>query len=399
MSSCNPCAQPAAPDMAAAATAQGQANLATAQQQSLLNNPNMVTPYGTSTYSGPTDGSGRPTVTQSLSPAEQAKLSASDQAQISSLGILNQDMPNISSALLGPFGLAGTPQMGYTAGQTPTNLSFAGAPPMPQANAGVLQQVEDAMYGQGAQYLDPQFAQKKSDLTSQLANQGIVPGTAAYDREMLNFNNQSQKAYQDLRDSSITGGQTAMQQLYNEALSGRQQGVNEATTQGTFAQAGVGQAAQIAANQMASANAARQQQYGEYTANRTMPLNMLNAMISNSQVNNPTFQPTTPTAITPAPVLQGAIAQGQVNSANAGANAGLWGNVLKAGGALGSAAITASDRRLKTEIRRIGTRYNLPWYSFNILGEAREGVMADEAPAHAVVDGPCGFKMVDYGRL
>lgn len=331
-----------APDLTGAAVAQGTANKETAIAQSLMNNPNMVTPYGTSTYSGPEDASGRGTLTQILSPAEQAKLDTTNRIQQGSLGILEGDLPNIQAALSGPFGLAGSAQTDYSAkyaptGTTPTKLSFAGAPGMPSADARVLQQVEDAMYGQGAQYLDPQFAQKKSDLAAQLANQGIVPGTEAYNREMLNFNNASQRAYTDLRESAITGGQGAMQNLYNMALAGRQQGVGEATTQGQFAQQGIGQQAQIASNQAGLANAGRAQNYSEYAANRTMPINLLSGLMSSSQVNNPTFQPTTPTSITPPPIIQGAFGQGQLNAANASANAGLWGNALSAAGTLGAA--------------------------------------------------------------
>lgn len=479
---------PATPDYAAAAQQQGAANQQTALTQSLLNNPNMITPYGTSTYNGGGLDS-RPTVTQTLSDAEQAKLDKSNSIQGGALDILQNDLPNISQALSGPFGLDSKALEGYDPRYEPTaqtltginvpgqvqtslnipgsiqsgvnlpgkvqsNLDFSGAPGMPTADNATLKRVEDAVYGQGAQYLDPQFAQKKSDLTAQLANQGIVPGTTAYEREMLNFNNTSQQAYQDLRDSATVTGQDAMQKLYNEALAGRQQGVGEVATQGNFTNAaqqqgaqealaqgnfantaqqqgadqaattgafantaqqqqlqnilaafnaqnsGVAQQANIASNEAALANSGQAQNYSQYATNRTMPINMLNSILSSSQVNNPQFQPTTPTQIAPTPVLQGAQLQGQSNAANASANAGLWGSILGAGSKLGAAAI--SDRRLKSKIVRIGTRFKLPWYLFEVMGHTREGVMADEAEAAcpaAVSVGSCGFKQVDYGRL
>lgn len=385
------------PDYTAAANAQGAANLDTALKTSLLNNPDMVTPFGSSTYSGPTDGSGRQTLTQTLSPAEQLKLDKANSIQSQGLDILNGNMGNVSKALTGDFTLPGAALTDYDPRYAPTertqtNLSFAGAPGMPHADANVLQQVEDAMYGQGAQYLDPQYKQMQDQMESKLANQGIVPGTQAYNDAVSNFGLQKQKAYGDLTQSSVLSGQTAMQNLYDMALKGRQQGVSEATTQGQFQQAGVGQQAQIASNQAGVANSGRAQNLNELVQSKTMPLNQINALLEGGQINNPQFQPTAPTQIQPAPIMQGTIAQGQQDAANQSAKAGFWGQVIGAGAKL-------SDRRLKSNIQRIGERFGLPWYSFDILGDHREGVMADEAPAHALVSGPLGFKMVNYAAL
>jgi hypothetical protein len=74
---------------------------------------------------------------------------------------------------------------------------------------------------------------------------------------------------------------------------------------------------------------------------------------------------------------------------------------------LGSIAQTASalfpsDRRLKENIEPLGEdAKGLKWYAYDyIWGGARQvGVMADEAPAHAVVMHPSGYAMVDYGAL
>ena len=64
-------------------------------------------------------------------------------------------------------------------------------------------------------------------------------------------------------------------------------------------------------------------------------------------------------------------------------------------------ALTAflSDRRLKTNIKRIGERNGYPWYSFDYLwGESSEGVMSDEIPQEFVTQ-VGGFDIVDYGAL
>jgi len=79
-----------------------------------------------------------------------------------------------------------------------------------------------------------------------------------------------------------------------------------------------------------------------------------------------------------------------------------------AGGALGGSGallgLGLSDRRLKRDIVPLGSDINgTPLYQFAYLwdapGEKRIGVMADEAPAHAVHTHPSGYAMVDYGSL
>lgn len=76
-----------------------------------------------------------------------------------------------------------------------------------------------------------------------------------------------------------------------------------------------------------------------------------------------------------------------------------------AGGAgLGALFALLSDRRAKENIVRVGTLDNgLPVYAFRYYGDARMqiGLMADEVEdvhPEAVIDGPFGFKMVDYSQ-
>ena len=73
------------------------------------------------------------------------------------------------------------------------------------------------------------------------------------------------------------------------ALQGRQQGVGEAISQGTFGQQGTSINAQIAQAQMAAANAARQQAYSEMVGNKTLPVNLATSLMTGSQVNAPQF--------------------------------------------------------------------------------------------------------------
>lgn len=58
-----------------------------------------------------------------------------------------------------------------------------------------------------------------------------------------------------------------------------------------------------------------------------------------------------------------------------------------------------SDRRLKTDIKRIGSVKGYPWYSFKyIWGERSQGVMSDEIPKQ-FVQRLHGYDVVDYGAL
>jgi hypothetical protein len=72
-------------------------------------------------------------------------------------------------------------------------------------------------------------------------------------------------------------------------------------------------------------------------------------------------------------------------------------------GNLGSAAIMFSDRRLKSNIVRIGTHpLGIGVYEYDIFGGRQRGVMADEVEAvmpEAVSTHESGYKMVNYGLL
>ncbi|WP_181175626.1 tail fiber domain-containing protein [Mesorhizobium sp. B2-3-4] len=88
---------------------------------------------------------------------------------------------------------------------------------------------------------------------------------------------------------------------------------------------------------------------------------------------------------------------------------GLYGLASKAGtSAVSNAAINgylSSDRRLKTDIQLVGkldSGLNVYRYRYKAGGPVMLGVMADEVEdvnPDAVMVGPRGFKMVDYGKL
>jgi hypothetical protein len=215
----------------------------------------------------------------------------------------------------------------------------------------------------GAKRLTPQFDRSEDALRTRLANQGIQPGSAPWNAEMTNFNNSKNDAFN---------------QLY---LSGRGQGASEAI------------------------------------AERNQPINEITALMSGSQVSNPTFSSTPTTSV--AGVDYGGMVNNNFNALTNEYNTKMgqqnaeMGGMFGLAGTLGSAGLSfmkpaaplmlMSDRRLKSNVVRIGvTRHGLPWYEYDIFGERHQGVMADEVlrilPA-AVAEHPSGYLMVDYGML
>lgn len=135
---------------------------------------------------------------------------------------------------------------------------------------------------------------------------------------------------------------------------------------------------------------------------RSNPINETSALLSGSQVTQPgqTF------TSTPQTQVGGVDYTGLVNNnynqqvaaqnAQMGALGGLFGTI-------GLGAMKFSDRRLKSDIERIGTTpHGLPFYEYTIFGRRERGVMAQEVEQimpEAVVMHPSGFKMVNYSML
>ena len=328
-------------------------------------------------------------------------------------------------------------------------------------------QVINSLYGQQTSRLDPQWQQRDEAMRTQLANQGLAPGGEAYTNAMrdqtfarndaynsaLNsaignataqqqaqfgmaqgagqFANQAQQqGYgQQLGNANLNLG--AQQQAFGQQLAGagldlgaEQQAYGQEMGRGTFGLQGQQQQygqqlstaqasnqaeqARLAQQQAAGQfqNQARQQSIQEQAYARGLPLNEVSALMSGSQIQGPQFQPYSGTSVAPAPIFNAAQQQAQYgqnayNSQQANQNAmtsGLF--------SLGGAAMQAfpwSDRRLKSNIRRLGTHpAGMGIYAFDIFGERTVGVMADEVLAvrpEAVIHTPSGYMQVDYGRL
>lgn len=367
---------PPAPDYAAAAkqTAQGNAEQALISQYGSM--VNQATPYGTVKYTSQEVGKtkeGNPlnqwTQTVSLSPEQQAIYNKNMAINNQLTDLSQQGLGYVSTAMSKPL----TQNIGLK--------TSAGDPEL------LRQDVTNALYKANTQYLDPQFQQGQAALENKLANQGITQGSEAYNNAMLNFNNQKQQAYDSARNQAISGGIQGAQGMFGMGLSNAQ--LN---------------------NQAATQNLTQEQ------ALRQDPINMLNAVRTGSQMQTAQMpqvgvsQPAGLQAVAGPDMLGAVTAQGQYNQNAYNARMANSGNMMSGAmgmlGQIGGAALPLifSDRRLKTQIKRIGTHAKgIGLYTWRyIWGLPSVGVMADEVEQvmpEAVVTMPNGFKSVNYAML
>ena len=271
-------------------------------------------------------------------------------------------------------------------------------------------------YGQG---MGTQAAQNQA--AAQNFGQNVTNQQLGNQATQQNFNNAL--ATQQAQNQAIAqnfGQNVTSQQLANAAAGQNyQQGMNTQAAQN----AALAQNQAIAAQQQQLANAAQLQQYNQNLGSaqfsnnaalqdlqaklqlRNQPLNEITGLMSGSQLQMPQFQGYNPTNIAPAPIFAGAQAQNAANLQNygiqqSGANAATSGLFSLAGAA---APVIFSDRRLKSNIERIGThKLGISLYEYDIFGGRQQGVMADEAEKvmpQAVSMHPSGYKMVNYGLL
>ncbi|TGR84575.1 tail fiber domain-containing protein [Mesorhizobium sp. M2D.F.Ca.ET.223.01.1.1] len=213
-----------------------------------------------------------------------------------------------------------------------------------------------------SKYIDTHFMddfnktwdQNQSGLESQLANKGINIGSDAYTRAMGDFSTQRANA----RDN-----------LYGNQYGQAQQSI---------------------------------------MAERNQPINEISALLNGSQVSQPSFvntnMPTIPTTDVAGLIntnYQQKLAAYQQQQAQTG---GILGGLFGLGSAfLGNPALSFSDRRLKTDVKKIGkTTDGQNIYAYRYKGDNRPqiGLMAQEVerkhPGAVVEIG--GFKAVDYSK-
>lgn len=319
---------PQAPSPTATAAAQSSSNRETAITQQLLNQTNQVTPWGNVKYdqSGSATqvgADGKPfttptfTSTTTLSPTEQQKFEQNQKADIGMNDIALGQIDRIGGHLSTPF----------------------------QYNPGEHEAWAGGLYGK----LNDETNQRNTGLMEQkLRNQGLQPGTPAYDDAMRNLTFGQEKGRNDFMLNSYG------------------QGLDTALTM------------------------------------RNQPLNEVGSLMSGSQVQQPQFVNTPQTGV------NGTDVAGLINADAQQKQAAYQ---AKMGGmfSLGSAALggwAMSDKRLKTDIKKVGETpiKGINQYSFRYKGSPfmQIGAMAQEVMKkvpEAVGTMANGFKAVNYGRL
>lgn len=266
------------------ANAQTASNRETAISNAALNRIDQYTPYGSSTYSiTGTAPDGTPTYSNyvNLAPEQQQLLDKYTQGQNTLADTALGSLGNVQSNFSKPFSLT----------NDPTTEDFTTT----QRNA------QDAAYKAATGYLDPRYAQDQESLDSKLANMGLAPGGAAYDRAQGDFQRNKDLAYSTAENQAYGQGLQAQNQNFNQDLAGASL------------------------------------QFAKYN----QPLATYNSLITGSQPTNPTFNPV-PGASQANTDVAG-INANAVNAANARYQQQMAGynNLFSLGGTLGAAAILA----------------------------------------------------------
>ena len=410
------------PDYTGAAQQTSAANAAN-------NRINQVTPYGNSTYQQTgTDQYGNPTYTMNTTAAPFVQNAINAQGgQLMSYGTPFQS-PTFNS-------VGDMPSMNYYGSRLNQQQFDPAKQLLALPKFDVNTQIDKSQlpsYGinPGETYenaimrrLEPTLQRQSQSSDAQLANQGIVPGTRAYETAKLLLAQQQN----DARTSAIVGGMDtglrANQQAFGQDVS--QIGLNLAGQEQSFTQPLRTNVQNMGANELA---------YNQQLQNQTLGMNaqqqafvqemskyLLPAQVAGmlKNLSTPTYAPTN---TIPGTDFMGAMGltnqsqQANANAENARNNAMIQG-LFSIGGSLAGAPkgsldfMKFSDIRIKENIKPVGVLPNgLNVYEFDYKPQFKDiagygkhiGVMAQEVEKvmpYAVINANNGYKMVNYSML
>lgn len=366
---------PDAPDPITLAKQQGKAGVKAAQEQARLNRLNETTPLGSLTFQETGNRDVPFERITELNPTAQLTLDQQQQLGLSLSQFANQ--------------LSG--RVGETVG-SPLDFSQL-QNPIPQVDEAARLRIEDALFGRQSTRLNQQFGDLQEQLDTRLANQGIQRGSEAFSEEQERFGRTRNDAFDIALQNAIAGGAQEQSRLFG--LGSQARGIER----------------------------------GELLTERGNDINTLSALLNRAPVSIPNFGGV-PQVGVQAPDLLGANALA-LNQGNLQAqlNSQFQNNLFGLGGSLGAASIlggggaaaaglagpssalaaalapaaVVSDRRLKKNIKKIGTlRNGLDVYQFDyIWDEPSVGVMADEVKEvmpQAVVN-ISGYDHVNYREV
>lgn len=423
---------PAAPDYVGAAREQAAASAELTNMQNYANRPVINTPFGQQSWStkAVTDPATGQPVTQwtqntSLAPGLQQALDYQLGTQVGRSQLAGGFMDRVRQEYGQPFNFSSLPQMAQAAapGSLQTGVTdytpgvataFNFGQPLPQVDSSF----RDTVANQLMQRMQPAHDYQQRQLETRLANQGFTVGSEGYKRALDELNQRQAGERFNALDQS---GNEA-QRLFGMQMQTAQTGYNQNLGAAQFQNQALGQASALDLARMQAQNQAMQQQYGlnqqfadaqnrlrqqaiaEQMQRRGMSLNEMNALLSGQQVNMPQMPSFQAAGRAETPNILGATQMGydaQLGAYNA-QQAGL-NNLVNAGAQLGSAAFMFSDRRLKSNIKRVGTHANgVGIYDYTMMGMPQRGVIAQEVQAvrpDLVKRHANGYLMVDYGGL
>jgi hypothetical protein len=193
---------PPPPDFAGLAKQQGQINKDTALFNAGLAHVNQSNPYGSIGYKHEMGADGNPVTSMSttLSPQQQALF---DAQQRNKLSLITGKQTGI--------------------GAVDNYFSQAQGAGLQGSGEDARKAMVDAVYGQYAAKLDPRYQQEERQPENRLVQQGITPGSAAYDTQMSNFRRNRDEAYQGASNQAVIQGDASQNQAFAQAMAKHQQ--------------------------------------------------------------------------------------------------------------------------------------------------------------------------------
>jgi hypothetical protein len=193
---------PPPPDFAGLAKQQGQINKDTALFNAGLAHVNQSNPYGSIGYKHEMGADGNPVTSMSttLSPQQQALF---DAQQRNKLSLITGKQTGI--------------------GAVDNYFSQAQGAGLQGSGEDARKAMVDAVYGQYAAKLDPRYQQEERQHENRLVQQGITPGSAAYDTQMSNFRRNRDEAYQGASNQAVIQGDASQNQAFAQAMAKHQQ--------------------------------------------------------------------------------------------------------------------------------------------------------------------------------
>lgn len=378
------------PNPAAQASAQTATNVDTAIAQQELANITDINPFGRTDWNRTgeytfTDTNGKEVTvpnyqrTTTFSAPQQAIFDQQQAAQLNLSQLANTKSAQLQGLMANPVnsnGLPGRSMVGDIQGpqfEKIGNTDYSAD----------RQRVEDALMAR----MQPSLDQDQERLETRLASQGIRVGSAAFDDAMRTHSQRTN----DARMSAILGAGQEQSRLAGLELQRAQQ-ANSAEMNQFNAALGQSQAM----------DGQRSTALQEQLALRNQQINEGTSLATGQQVSTPQFAQVPRAQIANTDFLGAqanadAIAQQRASSNQAAQSANLGGLM-----SLGAAAMMAfSDRRLKTDVKRIGKTdggQNIYRYRYKAGGPWQIGLMAQEVEKKkpkAVAE--ChGMKMVNY---